>query len=472
MLSSLTSMGGTLFEIDNCALIFPGLSRRANPEQLQALRDATKAQTVVEAMAALSRAADSSLPFARRMIGAYLGSPNPQLRTACMKWLRANPAPKNFRYVSVALKDPDPSVRLAAVNTFPSVFSVGLLNRLREIAQTDTDPQIRTLANELIAPYDIPSLLKTLDSPNPPFAALHKLVLQRHEIPDSKLYEISKTLEGENLKLWEGFLFSRLKTSDQIPQHDKAGWMKIANSDGPVVLGKIAFYRVLKSLTNDELAKFAAHAGISEVKNLASTALMLRSISARFHTLYKEIPDEEQWNRFSKCEPICFRPFTKTGSELSLVGGQLAGKIVIRVIPNNSLLAWEVASKAKHSWHLAGFDRPPVEPILDYDRVVQEFGLSDDSQKQLAAHLQQLTRPGFTAVLTRVIPGPSLGDLTPLGSKLDNAKWERKREKITEVLRNLGIVHGHPHLFNFVLTQPDDPQIIIIDFDQASIDPI
>lgn len=148
--------------------------------------------------------------------------------------------------------------------------------------------------------------------------------------------------------------------------------------------------------------------------------------------------------------------FVKTGSELTLVGGDLMGKSVIRKIEPGPFLAWQKAYENWSIWKDHGFDYIPVEPINSFS--------IDGNNSLVNVH---------SGVLDL-----SFLDWSSLTQRFAT-EIEGQMELITTTLEKLKIEHGHPGPGNFCLRffrnedgTPDFtkvPRVYLIDFDRANI---
>lgn len=147
--------------------------------------------------------------------------------------------------------------------------------------------------------------------------------------------------------------------------------------------------------------------------------------------------------------------FTKTGSEITVIGGTLKGKTIIRSINPEAFLAWQKTYEDYHGWEKAGFDYIPIEPIQTY-----HF----DKGKKLVNVLSGVLDLNLVSWNTRFA--------------LFTEELGEQRIKINKVLISQGINHNHPHRKNFALSlfrkqdQSIDfdriPRLYLIDFDQAT----
>ncbi len=150
--------------------------------------------------------------------------------------------------------------------------------------------------------------------------------------------------------------------------------------------------------------------------------------------------------------------FEKTGSDLTLIGGKLKGKSIIRTIKPTAFLAWQKTYENYEGWKKAGFDYVPIEPIQSY--------FFDEKKKLVNV---------FSGVLDL-----SLGSWNKKSS-LFRDELTQQKEKIISVLNSQGVKHGHleVHDDNFVLcffrNQNGSidfnkiPRLYAIDFDAATL---
>lgn len=144
----------------------------------------------------------------------------------------------------------------------------------------------------------------------------------------------------------------------------------------------------------------------------------------------------------------------KTGSETTLLGGQLLEKSIVRHIEPAAFLAWQKIYDNYEIWQDTGFDYVPVEPIQAY-RFRKDKGIVDVFSGVLDLNLDEWL------------------ERTSLFKK----ELEEQRDKIRAVVDGQKINHGHIHERNFVLSffrkedgSPDFskvPRLYVIDFDEA-----
>ncbi len=145
--------------------------------------------------------------------------------------------------------------------------------------------------------------------------------------------------------------------------------------------------------------------------------------------------------------------FKKTGSDLTLVGGDLKDKVIFRSITSDSFLEWQQAFENHEIWRRAGFEYVPVEPILS-------FHFNKDELVDVASGVLDISLGKWMGM-----SGDYVRELT------------EQRNKIIKVLEDQGIIHGHTHDDNFCLRffrkkngdvdYQKMPRIYLIDFDRS-----
>jgi hypothetical protein len=143
----------------------------------------------------------------------------------------------------------------------------------------------------------------------------------------------------------------------------------------------------------------------------------------------------------------------KTGSETTILGGDLKGKTIIRHIEPKAFLEWQKLYEDHELWKNNGFDYVPIEPIQSF----------------------KLNNSGIVDVYSGVLD-LSFGDWINMSGEFIS-ELDQDSIKILEVLNKNQIVHGHPHPGNFCLRFfrntdgkvdfSKKPRIYLIDFDQA-----
>lgn len=147
-------------------------------------------------------------------------------------------------------------------------------------------------------------------------------------------------------------------------------------------------------------------------------------------------------------------PFSKTGSETFLIGGELKDKTIIKKINPKAFLAWQKLYENWQMWQEQGFDYVPIEPIISF-RFNNNTKLVDVSSGVLDLDLSSWNN----------IYGKFRHEL------------HQDKLKIFRILEKTNINHGHEHDKNFCLRLFRDtngnidfdkkPRIYLIDFDQA-----
>ncbi len=152
--------------------------------------------------------------------------------------------------------------------------------------------------------------------------------------------------------------------------------------------------------------------------------------------------------------------FQKTGSETTLIGGELIGKTIIRHITPIAFMAWQRLYEDYQLWQSSGFDYVPIEPI-------HSFRLNKKGMVDVYAGVLDLNLDLWTKLSDHWIQR-SDQFIDELGQDSD---------KILDVLERNNIQHCHTHAGNFCLKFFRDesgnvdfskkPRIYLIDFDRA-----
>ena len=155
--------------------------------------------------------------------------------------------------------------------------------------------------------------------------------------------------------------------------------------------------------------------------------------------------------------------FTKTGSETTLLGGELEGKAIVRQLTLEAFLTWKKLYDDHQLWHNNGFDYVPIEPIFSF-RLNRRTGLVDVYTGVLDLNLADWKKISHEIITDENIPDNFISEL------------EQDRDRILKVLDEMHIIHGHAHDANFCLrferkrgnpVFSKKPRIYLIDFDQA-----
>ncbi len=178
--------------------------------------------------------------------------------------------------------------------------------------------------------------------------------------------------------------------------------------------------------------------------------------SLKHHSLYR-LQDESFFSpkNTDSLGSIPRRNFEKTGSKTTLLGGSLAGKIIVREIAKKNLDAWKIALNPSF-WQSRGFSYVPIEPIA------QKNG------KPLIIPQKN----GKFRVYTRVL-GPHLSDFASIPS---NQRYtvhiNHLMQGILDGLTLLGVDHHHAHSHNYTVSLDSHGlRLYLIDFDDAALDP-
>jgi len=219
-----------------------------------------------------------------------------------------------------------------------------------------------------------------------------------------------------------------------------------------IEIGKIIKIIRASILRNDSVVTRAILNSLSEVnKNLYTEEIFTLIENSEMAHLITETPlyssvdiSEQKMSR---------KPFAKTGSTTTLLGGTLRGKAIVRHIEPESFLVWQRLYEDYNLWKDNDFDYIPIEPIIS-------FRLDKDGNVATFSGVLDIDLYKWTSMTTRF-----------------QKELLAQRDKILEVLDVININHGHPHNANFCLRFWRDsngkpiltkmPRIYLIDFDQA-----
>lgn len=200
---------------------------------------------------------------------------------------------------------------------------------------------------------------------------------------------------------------------------------------------------------------------------MARRILVLQFGDARYHSLYNKVRiegDEAVSKFFDKRNTVEPVKFEKTGSQLFILNGPLAGKAVAHIVKKTSADAWRKALAA--DWKSEGYDYVPVEPILTREEMIQQFGLRTGSVAALDK-LKEKVGPDEELVFSGIIMGPNLLK-AERGTGVVNFTGEA--EKLKATLKKFGIDHGHTSSANTVIQKEGNKtRPYLIDWDKAKV---
>jgi hypothetical protein len=190
----------------------------------------------------------------------------------------------------------------------------------------------------------------------------------------------------------------------------------------------------------------------SEIKKIAAKLINDSELFQRlfFNRLYIDVTDTS----------FVEKSFSKTESEIILLGGVMKGNLIIRRISFFAFQAWRKAYETVDLWRGLGFEYVPIEPI-------QSFMINK--------------RRKLIEVRTGVLD-INWDDWSKL-TDLYHDEISAKIQKIKDGLTTLQIVHGHDHDSNFclrfhrkinkqgknVIDFDKEPRVYCIDFDIARL---
>lgn len=228
-------------------------------------------------------------------------------------------------------------------------------------------------------------------------------------------------------------------------------------------LREIVYQKILEALNQEDvgaqrlaatMVQYAPQDKQTELKDTVKLKYELAKQQGRF----KQIVESGLYRRSNNGNPSIFsrEKFSKTGSETTLLlGDQFKNNLIIRRIEEPCFLAWEKAYESHTNWSRAGFDYVPIEPI---------YSFSFNERTELID-------------VTSGVLDLNLDEWYSFSGDAFKEYLDGQKNKILDVLTELGIVHGHPNNGNFCLRFFRDengdidinkmPRIYLIDFDRA-----
>ncbi|MFH1234904.1 MAG: HEAT repeat domain-containing protein [Candidatus Diapherotrites archaeon] len=211
------------------------------------------------------------------------------------------------------------------------------------------------------------------------------------------------------------------------------------------------------------------------VRESAREALLLLTDNLKYHRLYQQVLDDPSFFDIRQ-KKIPKREFGKTGSRLILLGGRMAGKQVIRVLPEESFNAMKRALDAKEVW-MQKFGYVPIEPMAKLPNGKEKYFRTKDGH--IGVYVEVLGMSLGDYVIKHAMESGELAEFRIATEHGDQTATERfynpegltdMAEEINKTLRSLGIVHGHEHPWNFCVRMHEGkPRLYFIDFDRAKI---
>jgi len=223
------------------------------------------------------------------------------------------------------------------------------------------------------------------------------------------------------------------------------------------------------------------------VRQWARRILAVLSTKLEHHILYSaQQPEFFIPGKAGALGEIKKRNFEKEGSGLVLLGGKLAGKVIIRIVSENAFFAWKKAFESEDAWRKAGFNYVPVEPIMRdafgklraypfryEEKTNPSWWPSESKWWSSEAKYRRKLIPGeiFYRVYAQVLGSSLLVFLKNPNNQSFRPHLEGVRDLIISVLEKLQISHRHLHDNNFCIEMRGGiPRLYVIDFD-ASISP-
>ena len=384
-----------------------------------------------------------------------LNNPDPAVQLACADMINRAPDNERAGLIRQGLDNHNPAVQRACadmINRAPKYERAGLRTKVLEIIRQgldNPDPAVQRAWVDMIK-----------QAPSNERAGLIRQGLDNHEPAVQRA--CANMIEWAPVNERAGLRTKVLETiqrgldnpdpavqracADMIkwePDNEKAGLIRqgLDNSD-PAVLR--ACVDMIWRTPNNEQAEL-----VKVLKEKGLTSLVIEP------PLYKG--SNMTPGRFQRAK------FTKTGSETTLLGGELEGKAIVRQLTLEAFLTWKKLYDDHQLWHNNGFDYVPIEPIFSF-RLNRRTGLVDVYTGVLDLNLADWKKISHEIITDENIPDNFISEL------------EQDRDRILKVLDEMHIIHGHAHDANFCLrferkrgnpVFSKKPRIYLIDFDQA-----
>ena len=384
-----------------------------------------------------------------------LNNPDPAVLRVCADMIKQAPDNEQAGLIRQGLNNPNPAVQRACaimIEWAPKYEQAGLRTKVLEIIRQgldNPDPAVQRAWVDMIK-----------QAPSNERAGLIRQGLDNHEPAVQRA--CANMIEWAPVNERAGLRTKVLETiqrgldnpdpavqracADMIkwaPDNEKAGLIRqgLDNSD-PAVLR--ACVDMIWRTPNNEQAEL-----VKVLKEKGLTSLVIEP------PLYKG--SNMTPGRFQRAK------FTKTGSETTLLGGELEGKAIVRQLTLEAFLTWKKLYDDHQLWHNNGFDYVPIEPIFSF-RLNRRTGLVDVYTGVLDLNLADWKKISHEIITDENIPDNFISEL------------EQDRDRILKVLDEMHIIHGHAHDANFCLrferkrgnpVFSKKPRIYLIDFDQA-----
>lgn len=228
-------------------------------------------------------------------------------------------------------------------------------------------------------------------------------------------------------------------------------------------LREIVYQKIVEALNQEDIriqrlaATMVQYAPINKQEELKSIVKM-KYESAKQQKKFNQIIEPPLYTKVENSNPSSFsrEKLSKTGTETTLLlGNQFKDNLIIRHFEEPCFLAWQKAYESYAHWSKAGFDYIPIEPIYS-------FNYKENTQ--------------LVDVATGVLD-LNLDEWYQFSGDTFKEHLDEQKDKIINILKELGITHGHANNANFCLRfyRNNDgsvdidrmPKIYLIDFDKA-----
>ncbi len=384
------------------------------------------------------------------LIKECFGSDDFDVRKTAVRMIRSvSPREEQCTLVELAMENADFEIQKAAAKFFwvvPDEKKVSLVKKALKMTEQDElsqeisfliekglkseDPEVLEMSLQMInlATKKITTLVKLgLESTNPKIQRLAASKI--NFVPSEEMLSlINQGLKNSDIEVKRKAALSLTPSSEEV-----AAIAKEFLESSEIKIQEIGVGMIENAPTEERPA----------LLNLAITKGLGKALIKP--SLYKDKDIDD--HTFSR------QPFEKTGSEATLIGGVLKDRLIIKHFGPKEFIIWQKLYENYEVWRKAGFDYIPIEPIQSY----------------------RLTEDGVIDVYAGVLD-LNLEDWFAKSGMFFETLSEQKKS-IMNVLRELGIAHGHPFDHNFCLRffrdengEPDfnrTPRLYLIDFDEA-----
>ncbi len=382
-----------------------------------------------------------------------LNNPDPEVQRVCagrinhvLEGDQVDLREKVFKLINTGLDSPDPEVQKVYAGMIDYVSERDRANLIKQ-GLDNPDPEVQRVCAGMIYcalegdQFDLREkvfkLINTgLDSPDPEVQKVYARMInnalkgEQDDLREKVIKLINIGLDNpdpEVQRVYAGMI-------DYVSERDRANLIK-QGLDNP----------------DPEVQRVCARR-INYVSERDKTDILRKINENKLEHIFIEPPLYD--NKLISKDKFTRKSFTKTGSETTLVGGDLKDKVIVRHLKPEAFRNWQTLYEDHNLWKNAGFDYVPIEPIVS-------FHLNKDGLVDVYSGILDLNFDDWN---------------NKTGGKFYNELLE-ERNKILSILSSLGIKHGHDHNRNFCLRFFRDssgkvdltrqPRIYLIDFDEA-----